>query len=130
MSSSFSKELIGRSVVDSHGEYLGRLNDIVFDVSSGVVTDLHVEVEANIDVSKLPWESQGNIVQIPIDVIKTVATQIHLNINKNRRRDGFQRYSNFYDPILQSEPHSNSPSQLGHSNKPEASAGNSISASQ
>ena len=80
MSSSFSKELIGRSVVDSHGEYLGRLNDIVFDVSSGVVTDLHVEVEANIDVNKLPWESQGNIVQIPIDVIKSVATQIHLNI--------------------------------------------------
>ena len=80
MSSTFSKELIGRSVVDSHGEYLGRLNDIVFDVSSGVVTDLHVEVEPNIDVSKLPWESQGNIVQIPIDVIKSVATQIHLNI--------------------------------------------------
>ena len=51
-------ELIGRSVVDSHGEYLGRLNDIVFDVSSGVVTDLHVEVEANIDVSKYLGKSR------------------------------------------------------------------------
>ena len=43
MSSTFSKELVGRSVVDSHGEKLGILKDLTFDMSSGTISDFLVE---------------------------------------------------------------------------------------
>jgi len=80
MSSTFSKELVGRSVVDSHGEKLGILKDLTFDMSSGTISDFLVEVEPNIDISLLPWEGQGNIVNVPAEQVQTIATKIHLVI--------------------------------------------------
>lgn len=80
MSSTFSKEIVGRSVVDSHGEKLGTLKDLTFDLASGTISDFLVEVEQGIDTKLLPWEGNGNVVNVPAEHVQTIATKIHLNI--------------------------------------------------
>ena len=57
--SSFSGEYLKRSVVDINGELFGHLADIVIDPRSGEITEILVEVISEIDVTKLPWPSDG-----------------------------------------------------------------------
>ena len=57
--SSFSGEFLKRSVVDINGELFGHLADIVIDPRSGEITEILVEVISEIDVTKLPWPSDG-----------------------------------------------------------------------
>ena len=74
----FAREIIGRDVVDSHQERLGELKDVVFDTSTGSILALRVKIENDIDVSKLPWEMQGGLIQIPVEEINRIAAKIHL----------------------------------------------------
>ena len=45
----FGRELIGREVVDSHGEVLGQLIDIVFDNQLGSITEFLVKIGMDLD---------------------------------------------------------------------------------
>lgn len=74
----FAREIIGRDVVDSHQERLGELKDVVFDTSTGSILALRVKIENDIDVSKLPWEMQDGLIQIPVEEINRIAAKIHL----------------------------------------------------
>ena len=74
----FAAEIIGREVVDSHLERLGELKDVVFDTPTGSIVALRVEIERDLDASKLPWNVVDGFVQIPVADINLVAAKIHL----------------------------------------------------
>ena len=74
----FGREIIGRQVLDQTGEGLGVLIDLQFDTISGSISDFVVEVHTDIDITKLPFESNGNMVKIPATSVNTVAKEIHL----------------------------------------------------
>ena len=57
--SSFSGEFLKRAVVDINGDLFGHLADIIIEPKSGEISEILVEVIAEIDVSKLPWPSEG-----------------------------------------------------------------------
>ena len=74
----FAAEIIGREVVDSHLERLGELKDVVFDTPTGSIVALRVEIERDLDASKLPWNVVDGFVQISVEDINRVAAKIHL----------------------------------------------------
>ena len=67
---SFSNEFMSMKVVDSSGELLGTLQDIVIDPRTGDVTEIMVKVEQEIDVTKLPWSMKNNLCAIPAQEVR------------------------------------------------------------
>ena len=76
--SSFSGEFLKRSVVDIYGELFGHLVDIVVETRSGVIAEILVEVTSEIDLSKLPWPSDGSVCQVPAQEISQIGARIVL----------------------------------------------------
>jgi len=76
--SSFSGEYLKRSVVDINGDLFGHLADIVIDPRSGEITEILVEVISEIDVTKLPWPSDGGFCQVPAQEISQIGARIVL----------------------------------------------------
>jgi len=74
----FAREIIGRDVVDSHQQRLGELKDVVFDTPTGTIVALRVEIERDLEPSKLPWTVVDGLVQIPAEDISRIASRIHL----------------------------------------------------
>tara|TARA_B100000925_G_C22001460_1_gene471525 strand:- start:609 stop:848 length:240 start_codon:yes stop_codon:yes gene_type:complete len=76
--SSFSGEFLKRAVVDINGELFGHLADIVIEPRSGEIAEILVEVVPEIDVSKLPWPSEGGLCQVPAQEISQIGARIVL----------------------------------------------------
>ena len=76
--SSFSNEFIKRPVVDANRELFGHLGDIVIDPRSGEITDLLVEVIAEIDVTKLPWPMEEGLCCVPAQEVSQIGSRISL----------------------------------------------------
>ena len=74
----FGRELIGREVVDSHGEVLGQLIDIIFDNQLGVITEFLVKIGADLDAKLLPWVAKDGVVSVPVAEVSRIATKVHL----------------------------------------------------
>ena len=74
----FGRELIGREVVDSHGEVLGQLIDIVFDNQLGAITEFLVKIGMDLDANSLPWLAKDGIVSVPVAEVSRIATKVHL----------------------------------------------------
>tara|TARA_B100001250_G_C19811618_1_gene795954 strand:- start:1652 stop:1891 length:240 start_codon:yes stop_codon:yes gene_type:complete len=74
----FAKEVIGKEVVDSHNEKLGKLADFIIDKLSGSVTQIVVILEENLDPNLLPWDCENGRVSIPIDDVSRISARIHL----------------------------------------------------
>lgn len=75
---SFSNEFIKRKVVDSSGELLGVLEDIVIDPRTGDITEIMVKVEQEIDVNKLPWAMKNNLCAIPAQEVREIEERVVL----------------------------------------------------
>jgi len=75
---SFSNEFINRKVVDSSGELLGSLQDIVIDPRTGDLTEIMVKVEPEIDVTKLPWSMKDNLCAIPAQEVREIDDRVVL----------------------------------------------------
>lgn len=75
----FARELIGKDVVDSHNEKLGKMTDIVFDVQSGSITTIIVTLEGDLNPNMLPWDGESGKVMIPVDDVSRFSNKIHLN---------------------------------------------------
>lgn len=76
--SSFSSEFIKRPVVDVNGELFGHLGDIVIDPRSGEITELLVEVIAEIDVAKLPWPMEDGFCCVPAQEVSQIGSRTSL----------------------------------------------------
>ncbi len=76
--SSFSGEFIKRAVVDINGELFGHLVDIIIEPRSGEISEILVEVTAEIDLTKLPWPSEGEICHVPAQEISQIGSRIVL----------------------------------------------------
>ena len=75
---SFGREFIGRQVNDSNGDSLGTLDDIVIDIRSGVILELLVKLEDDLDPSRLPWPSTKSVCNVPADEVERISSRIHL----------------------------------------------------
>ena len=75
----FGREILGNTVVDRTGEPMGVLTDIHVDLNTGLISELMVQVEADIDPAILPFEHEGRIVKIPGTAVTRIAEKIHLN---------------------------------------------------
>ena len=76
--SSFSGEFLKRAVVDINGELFGHLADIIIETRSGEISEILVEVIAEIDVDKLPWPSEGGLCHVPAQEINQIGSRIVL----------------------------------------------------
>ncbi|HJM19124.1 MAG TPA: PRC-barrel domain-containing protein [Candidatus Thalassarchaeaceae archaeon] len=79
MTATFGRELIGLSVVDSRGDVLGTVADLMLDLNTGSVGTLIIELNDNLDASLLPWPSEAGLMLLPTEEIERVGTQIVLN---------------------------------------------------
>tara|TARA_B100000925_G_C21977162_1_gene460607 strand:+ start:391 stop:630 length:240 start_codon:yes stop_codon:yes gene_type:complete len=75
---SFSGEFLKRAVVDINGELFGHLADIVLEPRSGEISEILVEVIPEIDVTKLPWPSEGGFCHVPAQEINQIGSRIVL----------------------------------------------------
>ena len=73
--SSFSGEFLKRSVVDINGDLFGHLVDIVIEPRSGEIAEILVEVTSEIDLSKLPWPSDGSVCHVPAQEISKIGSR-------------------------------------------------------
>ena len=76
----FGREILGNAVVDRTGAVMGSLVDLSFDLNTGLISELFVEVDASLDASALPFEHTGNTVKIPGTAVARIAENIHLNV--------------------------------------------------
>lgn len=71
-----AKQLGGKPVITVSGEELGRLDDVVFDESSGQFISIVVEpIESTLPRVSYPKDNEGNLV-IPYDAVNAVAKVI------------------------------------------------------
>lgn len=75
----FGREMLGRQVLDRTGAVLGTLRDLQFDMNTGTISELIVEVEEGVSAASLPFENNENTVQIPASSVARIASNIHLN---------------------------------------------------
>lgn len=80
MASSFGHEMLGRVVQDKKGKELGKLTDLVVDVSNGAITELLVQCSEHIDASRLPFQMKGTAVAIPSNEVSSFGHVILLKI--------------------------------------------------
>ena len=69
---------MGLDVVDSQNEKLGEVTDLVMDKLSGSITQIVVNLEANLEPSMLPWNYRDGRMNIPIDDVSRISNRIHL----------------------------------------------------
>ena len=76
----FGREILGNTVLDRTGASMGTLIDLSFDLNTGVISELLVEVEASVNASALTFEHTENTVRIPGTAVARIADNIHLNV--------------------------------------------------
>ncbi|MGY8754547.1 MAG: PRC-barrel domain-containing protein [Candidatus Poseidoniales archaeon] len=75
---SFSGEFLNMPIVDSNGDLLGHLKDLVLDSRSGQLVEFLVKVSTELDASKLPWPTNDGLCHIPAEEIGKISGRIHL----------------------------------------------------
>jgi len=75
----FGREILGNTVVDRTGATMGILTDLHVDLNTGLISELLVQIEADLDPSVLPFEHEGRVVKIPGTAVARIAEKIHLN---------------------------------------------------
>lgn len=78
MTATFGRELIGLDVLDSRGDQLGTVADILLDLSTGAVNTLVIELDGVIDSNLLPWPSEEGLLLLPANEIDRVGPQVVL----------------------------------------------------
>ena len=78
MTATFGRELIGLAVLDSKGDQLGTIADMMIDLPTGAVHTLVIELDGGIDSSLLPWPSEEGLLLLPANEIERVGAQVIL----------------------------------------------------
>lgn len=72
--------MLGRIVQDKKGKELGKLTDLVVDVSNGQISELLVKCSDHIDATRLPFPTRDGAVAIPSTEISSFGHVILLKI--------------------------------------------------
>ena len=80
MASSFGQEMLGRTVQDKKGKELGKLVDLVVDVSNGEISDLLIKCSDHIDTTRLPFPVKEGAVASRATEVSTFSHVIMLKI--------------------------------------------------
>ena len=78
MPAAFSAELTGRRVVDSRGDLLGTVVDLLMVDVAGSGLGLLLEKDAGLDHNLLPWSSFGDHLVVPTEEVASIEEDIHL----------------------------------------------------
>ncbi|MEE2758863.1 MAG: PRC-barrel domain-containing protein [Candidatus Thermoplasmatota archaeon] len=79
MPTAFSAELSGRRVLDSRGDLLGTIVDLFLDDINGEVLGLLLDLDEGLDPNLLPWDTFGEHLVIPTEVVAGIDEDVHLN---------------------------------------------------
>ena len=72
--------MLGRIVQDKKGKELGKLTDLVVDISNGEISELLIKCSEHIDAIRLPFPIKDGAVAIPSTEVSSFGNVIMLKI--------------------------------------------------
>ena len=79
MPAAFSAELSGRRVVDSRGDLLGTIVDLLIDDIGGEVLGVLLDLDHGLDPKLLPWPTFGEHLVVPTEEVSRIDEDVHLS---------------------------------------------------
>lgn len=80
MSKIYAGNLAGKEIVTVEGTILGEVENMVFDIQTGLLVDLVVKPDS--ELSRLKYREEGKFVLIPFDSVCAVKDYIVVDDNK------------------------------------------------
>lgn len=80
MSKIYAGNLAGKEIVTVEGTILGEVENIVFDIQTGLLVDLVVKPDS--ELSRQKYREEGKFVLIPFDSVCAVKDYIVVDDNK------------------------------------------------
>lgn len=78
MASGFGREILNRPILDSAGDTLGHVADLLINTRTGEVESLLVMISEELDPALLPWPSVDGLLQVPTNEIFELSNAIRL----------------------------------------------------
>ena len=75
MASGFGREILNRPILDSAGDTLGHVADLLINTRTGEVESLLVMISERLDPALLPWPSVDGLLQVPTNRFLNSQTQ-------------------------------------------------------
>ena len=69
MASGFGREILNRPILDSAGDTLGHVADLLINTRTGEVESLLVMISEELDPALLPWPSVDGLLQVPTNEV-------------------------------------------------------------
>ena len=78
MPSGFGREILNRPILDSAGDTLGHVADLLINTRTGEVESLLVMISEELDPALLPWPSVDGLLQVPTNEVFELSNAIRL----------------------------------------------------
>jgi sporulation protein YlmC with PRC-barrel domain len=78
MASGFGREILNRPILDSAGDTLGHVADLLINTRTGEVESLLVMISEELDPALLPWPSVDGLLQVPKNEVFELSNVIRL----------------------------------------------------
>lgn len=78
MASGFGREILNRPILDSAGDTLGHVADLLINTRTGEVESLLVMISEELDPTLLPWPSVDGLLQVPTNEVFELSNAIRL----------------------------------------------------
>ena len=78
MASGFGREILNRPILDSAGDTLGHVADLLINTRTGEVESLLVMISEELDPVLLPWPSVDGLLQVPTNEVFELSNAIRL----------------------------------------------------
>ncbi len=78
MASGFGREILNRPILDSAGDTLGHVADLLINTRTGEVESLLVMISEELDPALLPWPSVDGLLQVPTNEVFELSNAIRL----------------------------------------------------
>ena len=78
MASGFGREILNRPILDSSGDTLGHVADLLINTRTGEVESLLVMISEELDPALLPWPSVDGLLQVPTNEVFELSNAIRL----------------------------------------------------
>lgn len=78
MASGFGREILNRPILDSAGDTLGHVADLLINTRTGEVESLLVMISEELDPALLPWPSVDGLLQVPTNEVFELSNVIRL----------------------------------------------------
>jgi len=77
-----TQKLMNMKVIDVEGSEIGRVRNIIADVRTGVLTDLVVEPEGELELDTSSLKRDGEFILVPFEHVRAVGDIITVELKK------------------------------------------------